>query len=144
MLLSGCSVVCSWPETGARHICFCHSWQQPAADKRSYFQLALFCSDCFHSMDSVFLPSACALGSLLCETGGGSCCPSTFLNLMLHSLTSHTSDTEQTRVTPCQCRKQNFTETLCLCTLPVRGAEHKLFVLHVSLLGGGREEMSLL
>lgn len=135
MLLSGCSVVCSQPDIGARHICFCHSWQQPAADKRSCFQLVFFCSDCFHSMDIVFLPSAYALSSLLCETESGSRCPSTFLNLMVHGLTSYTSETEQTRVRPFHSRKQSFTETLCLYKLPVRGAECKLYAVHVSLLG---------
>lgn len=139
MFLSGSGGVRYQPDKAARHICFCHSWQQPAADKRWYFQLVFFCSDCFKSMDMVFLVSVCIECSLLCEAVGGSRCPSIFLTPMVHGPTSHTGETEQTCAKPFRCRRKNFAATLCLCQLTVRGAEHnlfKLFVFHVVFLPG--------
>lgn len=143
MLLSGCSAVCSQPDTGPRNICFCHSWQQPAADKRLHFQLVFFCA-----FTAQTLCSCLCTGLSIMWDRGWFLQPGTSLNLMVHDLTSHTSETEQTRVRPFGCRKQNFIENLCLHKLPVRHAELcrrcKLFVFRGFWPGGGREAMSVL
>lgn len=136
MLLSCSSAVHYKPDKADRRICFCHSWQQPQADRRLHFQLVFYHSDCFNSMNMVFLVSCCVQCSLLREAGGVSHCPSTFLTLMARGQRSHTSETEQTHAKPFCCSRKNFAATLHLCKLILSIIRSKVFMFHVVFLPG--------
>lgn len=145
MLLSCSSAVHYKPDKADRRICFCHSWQQPQADRRLHFQLVFYHSDCFNSMNMVFLVSCCVQCSLLREAGGVSHCPSTFLTLMARGQRSHTSETEQTHAKPFCCSRKNFAATLHLCKLILSIIRSKCLCFTLfSCQGGwkGREDYS--